>query len=61
MLTRASTEYTHQRPLESWRDQVEGEGWVDKNAALRGWVFFTSYMCKLKKKPFSSLKVGHKK
>ena len=28
-------------------DQVEGEGWVDKNAALRGWAFFTSYVCKL--------------
>ena len=28
-------------------DQVEGEGWVDKNAALRGWAFFTSYVSKL--------------
>ena len=28
-------------------DQVEGEGWVDKNAALRGWAFFTSHGCKL--------------
>ena len=24
-------------------DQVEGEGWVDKNAALRGWAVFTSH------------------
>ena len=28
-------------------DQVEGEGWVDKNAALCGWAFFTSHGCKL--------------
>ena len=28
-------------------DQVEGEGWVDKNAALRGWAYFTSHGCKL--------------
>ena len=28
-------------------DQVEGEGWVDKNPTLRGSAFFTSHGCKL--------------
>ena len=35
-------------------DQVEGEGWLDKNAALRGWAFFTSHGCKLWGKPIFS-------
>ena len=31
-------------------DQVESEGWVDKIAALGFWLFFTSYICKLREK-----------
>ena len=46
--------YPSRTNTNQWRhthlDQVEGEGQVDKIADLGFWIFFSSYVCKLRGK-----------